>query len=94
MSEKDSLLHAIVRGDVQGVCFRAAVRRRALQLGLTGSAENLPDGSVEIYAQGAFSQLQKLEQFLASPGVGRVDSVEVLDASTSYKPYYVDFLIF
>ena len=41
-------LKAVVRGEVQGVGFRWAVQRQAGQLGLTGYAENLPDGSVRV----------------------------------------------
>ena len=39
-------LKAVVKGGVQGVGFRWAVQRQAVQLGLTGYAENLPDGTV------------------------------------------------
>lgn len=41
-----------VTGRVQGVAFRAYTRQKALQLGLTGYARNLPDGSVEVLAIG------------------------------------------
>ena len=45
-------LTAHVRGRVQGVGFRWWVRSRALALGLTGRATNLPDGRVEVVAEG------------------------------------------
>jgi acylphosphatase len=45
-------LTAYVSGRVQGVGFRAWVRDRATELGLVGSARNLPDGRVEIVAAG------------------------------------------
>ncbi len=38
----------IICGKVQGVGFRAAVRRHALKLGLQGYARNLPNGCVEV----------------------------------------------
>ncbi|MGI8721678.1 MAG: acylphosphatase [Geodermatophilaceae bacterium] len=41
-----------VRGHVQGVGFRWWVRERAAALGLSGSASNLDDGSVEILVEG------------------------------------------
>jgi acylphosphatase len=41
-----------VRGRVQGVFFRASARETALSLGIAGWVRNLPDGSVEIYAEG------------------------------------------
>ena len=41
-----------VEGVVQGVFFRAATTERARELGVTGWAHNLPDGSVEVMACG------------------------------------------
>ena len=43
---------AYVHGDVQGVGFRFWARARARDLGLVGYAKNLPDGRVEVVAQG------------------------------------------
>ncbi len=54
----------IVRGRVQGVWYRASTRERALELGLSGYARNLPDGSVEVLAQGASSSIDELEVWL------------------------------
>jgi acylphosphatase len=42
----------IVSGRVQGVWYRDTTRRKALELGLSGSAVNLPDGTVEVTACG------------------------------------------
>ena len=40
----------VVRGKVQGVGFREATWRKAIELGIRGSVRNLDDGSVEILA--------------------------------------------
>ena len=40
----------VVRGKVQGVGFRNATWRKAMELGIRGSVRNLDDGSVEILA--------------------------------------------
>lgn len=53
-------LTAFVRGRVQGVGFRWFVRTQALELGLTGYARNLPDGRVEVLAQGPRSATEEL----------------------------------
>ena len=47
-----SSAHIIVSGMVQGVGFRYFVQHHARQLGLTGWVRNLPDGDVEIVAEG------------------------------------------
>jgi acylphosphatase len=64
-SSKESYeMHAIIRGHVQGVGFRALTHYRAIGLGLTGSVRNLSDGTVEIYAQGSKQRLEELIQHL------------------------------
>lgn len=67
----------IVKGRVQGVWFRDSTRRRALQLGLSGSAVNLPDGSVEVIACGGDDAVTALCDWLwEGPPLARVRSVE------------------
>lgn len=50
-------LHALVHGRVQGVGYRASVNSRISKLDVTGYVKNLPDGTVEIVAEGADSAL-------------------------------------
>lgn len=73
-------VHAIVRGRVQGVFYRASARREASARGLTGWVRNLPDGSVELVAEGP---APAVEAFLAwcreGPPAARVEAVEVRD---------------
>ena len=69
---------ARVRGRVQGVWFRASTAERAAALGLRGSAENLPDGSVLVHVAGSAEALEALVAWLhEGPPMARVDSVEV-----------------
>ncbi|NPB04677.1 MAG: acylphosphatase [Thermotogae bacterium] len=68
-------LEARVFGWVQGVGFRAYTRWRAKELGLSGYAKNLPDGSVEVVAEGPKDALRKLVDYLYI-GPGRVDEVK------------------
>jgi len=67
---------AIVHGRVQGVYYRAFTRRRAAELGLVGYARNLPDGTVEVRAEGEREQLQRLIGHLEDgPPAARVEKV-------------------
>ena len=69
---------ARVRGDVQGVGFRWWSREQLERLGLTGSATNLMDGSVEVVARGDAVALDKFVASLRGPrSPGSVESVEV-----------------
>jgi acylphosphatase len=45
---------------VQGVGFRWWTRCRALELGLVGSATNLPDGRVQVVAEGPRQACERL----------------------------------
>jgi acylphosphatase len=54
----------IVRGNVQGVGFRAFVQYSAEPIGVRGWVRNLDDGSVEVYAVGTPDQLSELESAL------------------------------
>lgn len=69
-------LVARVDGRVQGVGFRMWVRVRARELALAGSAANLPDGSVEVIAEGPRPACERLLALLRGPGTpGRVRNV-------------------
>ncbi|QLQ15068.1 MAG: acylphosphatase [Micropruina sp.] len=63
-----------VDGRVQGVGFRWWAQGQARALGLHGSAENMPDGSVVIDAQGE------------SEAVGRMVRAAIEDPTTTSRP--------
>ena len=70
-------LRAIVKGLVQGVGFRFFVEDRAYELGLTGYVRNLPDGTVEVVAEGEEEALKVLlEHLWRGPRLARVRDVE------------------
>lgn len=69
---------ARVRGRVQGVGYRFFARREASALGLRGYARNLPDGSVEVVAEGRRGDLDALVTALRrGPSAAEVDTVDV-----------------
>lgn len=67
----------LVHGRVQGVGYRYFVLRAARELGLAGWARNLPDGSVEVVADGSEEALASLEESLREgPSLSRVSDVQ------------------
>lgn len=54
----------LVSGRVQGVAFRYWTRETASRLGLDGWTRNLPDGRVEVLAQGDEETLERLHKAL------------------------------
>jgi acylphosphatase len=50
----------VVRGLVQGVGYRYFVLRQAEQLGISGYARNLPNGDVEVLAEGKREDVEAL----------------------------------
>jgi acylphosphatase len=67
----------LVHGVVQGVGFRWFVRRVGSRLGLSGVARNLPDGDVEVLAEGAPEAITELERELRrGPSASQVEGVE------------------
>ena len=63
-------------GRVQGVGFRRYVRGWARKLDLTGWVRNEPDGTVQLVAEGARPQLERLVRLLwGGPPPARVEDV-------------------
>lgn len=80
----------IVRGFVQGVAFRHHTKVRARELGLAGWVRNLPDGSVEVWAEGEVGALAELGRWLRTgPPAARVDGVEVTAEIPANLPRFV-----
>ena len=83
---------ASIRGRVQGVFFRAFTQGHASQLGISGYVRNLPDGSVEVSAEGERSQLELLAGHLrVGPPMSTV--TEVVINWSGYTGEYADFRI-
>ena len=56
-------LHFLVQGRVQGVGFRHATNEKATQLGVAGWVRNLPDGKVEVWAEGPQELVESLYEW-------------------------------
>jgi acylphosphatase len=67
-----------VIGIVQGVFYRQSTKEKALELGISGIVENLPDGNVHIVATGTSVQLDQLVQWCKQgPPRAKVTAVNV-----------------
>ena len=72
----------LVSGVVQGVGFRYYTRQRASELGVAGWVQNLPDGRVEVWVEGAAAQVDELLQWLRhGPPGARVRECEVSEVT-------------
>lgn len=68
-----------VSGFVQGVGYRAFVRKNAEELGLTGWVKNLPDGRVEAVLQGKKETIEHMiKRCRKGPFLAEVADVEAL----------------
>lgn len=69
---------ATVRGRVQGVAYRAHTQRQADRLCLVGWVRNLPDGSVELEAQGEAAAVDELLTWChRGPDLAAVSGIEI-----------------
>ena len=85
-------LHAVIFGRVQGVFFRDFVAEHAQRLNLTGYVRNLPDGTVEVRAEGARRHVEELLGYLKiGPPSASVREVKTLWSGHSGR--YSDFSV-
>jgi acylphosphatase len=63
---------------VQGVLFRDFTRRLGRKLGLVGTVENLPDGTVKVVAEGEEAMLNKIvERLHNGPPLAKVTDIKI-----------------
>jgi acylphosphatase len=86
-------MNCLVFGKVQGVAYRTYAQESATQLGLVGYVKNLPDGSVEVLAQGKPDTLKEFVEYLNEGSImSRVDSLAV-EWGTVKRNYSEFFLL-
>jgi acylphosphatase len=70
--------YILISGKVQGVGFRHFTRQNAMKLGVHGYAKNLPNGKVEVVAEGYKATLDAFVKILwKGPPASRVEDVKV-----------------
>ncbi len=63
-------LQVLYSGHVQGVGFRYTVKTLAAGFEVTGTIRNLPDGRVELLAEGSRDELRAFQQAIRDSGLG------------------------
>ncbi len=82
--------HIIVKGMVQGVCFRYYTQIQAQKLGLYGWVRNRYDGSVEILAEGDSASIEKLKEWSKS-GPPQADVTDLILEDMAYTGEFNSF---
>ncbi len=86
--------HVLISGRVQGVAFRYYAEKWAISQGITGWVRNLPDGRVEILAEGDTKALDRyLGQLKDGPRMARVEGFEEtrMEATGEFPDFRVNF---
>jgi len=87
---KNVRIHLIIEGRVQGVWFRESTREKALSLGVNGWVKNLPDGTVEVVAEGEEDKVRELVKWChKGPPAARVTKVH--EKEEKYKGEFYSF---
>ena len=71
-------VRVFVGGRVQGVAYRFFAEKYAARLDVSGWARNLPDGRVEVLAEGSEAHIETfLARLREGPRLAEIDSFEV-----------------
>ena len=83
--------HIVFSGRIQGVGFRFTALNIANRCGLTGYVRNLPDGDVEMLAQGTAEMIDNCIRDLQDSFVGTISHIDIEEATPD--PKLTDFRI-
>ncbi len=84
----------IVKGRVQGVCFRDFTRRTANSLNILGIVKNLINGDVKVVAVANEDDMKKfISKLRIGPSMARVNDLEItnLDSTREYTDFKIVF---
>jgi acylphosphatase len=79
-------------GSVQGVGFRYTVKTVATGFEVAGTVRNLPDGSVELVAEGEKAELEAFRQAIRDAGLDhfiRNETVQWDNASNEFRGFEI-----
>jgi acylphosphatase len=83
--------HIIFSGRIQGVGFRFTALNIANRCGLTGYVRNVPDGDVEMFAQGPAEMIDNCVRGLQDSFVGTISHIDIEESTPD--PKLTDFKI-
>lgn len=85
-------VHIIISGYVQGVCFRYFTKIKARNLRLKGFVRNVPNGDVEVIAEGNEKELDELIEFCRKgPALSCVANLKI--EYEEFKGEFNDFTV-
>jgi len=85
-------LHIYYSGHVQGVGFRYSVKSLAIAFEATGTVGNLPDGRVELVAEGTREELEAFRRAIQDSEVGRFirqENVSWIGATSEFRGFEI-----
>ena len=95
MAEEFVRVRVFVAGLVQGVAYRFFAEKYATRLGVTGWVRNLPDGRVEVLAEGIAGHIGTfLERLQEGPSLARVEGFDIRreTATGEFRDFRIVFL--
>ena len=85
-------MRVLYSGQVQGVGFRYSARNVATGFEVTGTIRNLPDGTVELVAEGAKDELEAFRQAIRESGLDhfiRQEDVSWQEARSEFRGFEI-----
>ena len=83
MTSPNERRRVVYAGRVQGVGFRATTRVLSQDFAVTGFVRNLPDGTVELEAEGAGASVQAFLDAIAAQFRGHIEHTEVVSIAAT-----------
>jgi acylphosphatase len=85
-------MQILYSGNVQGVGFRYTVKTVSAGFDVTGTVRNLPDGQVELVAEGARDELKAFNEAIRDSGLGHFIQKEALtwvEAQNNFRGFEI-----